>query len=228
MGKFWIGLLLSSLTSFSSASIVTEQFSFALSSAAGIYDAGHVFTVTTTYDNASTMMHIWNDGANGQANFGGDDDTLNRTFSLSDPSYVNSTLFADATISISGLLQPSGATPRDVYTSNESLTYEYLDSVTDGEFVVQLLQDDLYFAFELFGPSIPHPYAGQLFLQLNQYFFDSANNPQQIGIQQLISASSVQRIEVTPISEPATNLLLALGIFSLLFTDRKARQINTF
>lgn len=221
MSKFLIGVFLAVMVSSSQASIITEKFTFALPTASGLYDAGHVFTVTTKYDNASTVMHSWNDGVDGKADFGANDDTLSFTYNLSNPGYRDWTFFSEAAISVTGLLLPAGATPSDAYASNFSITYEYLDSVMDGDFVVQLMDDDLYLAIEFFGPAAQHAYAGKLFFQLVQHYNDSDRNLQQSNVSQLVQANLVQRTVITQVPEPTTLALLGLGVLGLAVLRRR-------
>ena len=223
MSRFWTGIFLTVMVSASQAAMITEQFTFALPSATGLYAAGHVFTITATYDKDSTVMHSWYDGPDGKADFGANDDTPYSTYNVSDPFYNHNdwAFFSEAAISVTGLVLPAGATPRDFYTSNYSLAYEYLDSVTDGDFVLQLMDDDLYMGIEFFGPTALHPYAGNLLFVLEHYYVDFNQIPQQSIIIQLVPTSSVQRMVITQVPEPTTLALLGIGVLGLAASRRR-------
>ncbi len=112
LGLLTVGLLVGPTAA--RAVMVTELFQVTLPFANGVYSAGHVFEITVTYDNASTIMRVWNDGANGIGEFGSGDDTRATTFNLS--SFPGYTLFSDAQISTSGLVAPpAGSTPWNYY-----------------------------------------------------------------------------------------------------------------
>lgn len=160
----------------------------------------------------------WNDGPNGIAEFGSGDDTLKDTFDLTVPLYDSYTLFSNAQISISGLAAlPVGATPRDAFSHNASVYYEWGDA---GGWSIEFNADDL----NLYVGEAPPPAGSQIgyfsWFTLHQYYVtDSGEEGAQSAVVRgdtpFISRSAVA------VSEPGTLALLGLGLVGLKLRRRR-------
>ena len=216
MKYLWTGVFLASLASTAQAVMITELFEVTLPVDSGPYSAGHVFQITATYDDTGTTMHIWEDGANGIAEFGDGDDLLFHTYNLVD--YTEFTLFSDADLSISGLAQlPSGASRRDVYNFNISWYFENLDPSTYGEWILMYMADDIYFEAYVTRKSFSESY---FYLEQN-YTDDSGVS--QVWITEATIQSTEGLITRTTVPEPTTLTLMGLGLAGIGFARKKRK-----
>jgi len=78
-----------------SAALITETWESEVTGTSGhtAFNIGDTFTWTVTYDNSNTRHSVYNDGANGIAEFGSGDDFISHTSCVStdpDPSSCDS------------------------------------------------------------------------------------------------------------------------------------------
>jgi hypothetical protein len=148
MIKKLLALTCLSLSVGANAAMVTTTYQATINQVSGDGNLAYLNTVVTvgiTYDDAGTVMNVWNDGPDGIADGGVGDDTFRGSFSTSSPCCSSHSFLSDAEFSFSGAPTIVGA-PRDAYEFNTSRASEN----SSGSISAALWADSFF--FELYAP----------------------------------------------------------------------------
>jgi len=172
------------------------------------FAVGDQFDWSVTYDDSSLRMHVYNDGPNDVAEFGANDDTINRTYCAGAEaytagctiSYSTYPFLADAVFDLSqyyDVMMSAGLTGVDYFNENASWIYN------NGIIPFRIFQGDDF----LFNPSgsfaATYYFQGTVDTLYKTTYFNS------------------EFISSTAVPESASIMLMGIGLGGLIFSSRR-------